>query len=35
MDPEDTRELEDCFARYSNPGTGKETPAKKAKIINK
>lgn len=35
MDPEDTGELKDRFASYSNPGTGKETPAKKAKIINK
>lgn len=37
MDPEDMRELKDqhSFATYSNPGTGKETPAKKTKITNK
>lgn len=37
MDPEDSRELKDqhSFASYSNLGTGKETPAKKTKIINK
>lgn len=37
MDPEDMREHKDqhSFATYSNPGTGKETPAKKTKITNK